>query len=92
MDYLDWIKDNWGAIYGIGALISGLLAAIIVFFGLWWFAAAKYALGGLVLGWLPGAIAAVIVGAIMGFGWPILVPMTVWLARIFVPAVFEDRL
>ena len=91
MDYLDWVRDNWGAIYGIGALIAGLLTAIVSFFGIWWFVAVKYQLGGLVLGWLPGAIAGATLGTIIGLGWPLLVPLLIWLASIFLPALADER-
>ena len=90
VDYIGWVKENWGAIYGIGALISGLLTAIVAFFGVWLFAAVKYQLGGLVLGWLPGAIASIVLGAIVGLGWPILVPAILWLASILVPAMADE--
>ncbi len=91
MESIDWIRDNWGTIYGGGVIVVGLLTVIIVFFGVWWFAADKYALGGLVLGWVPGAVAAATIGAIMGIGWPVLAPLAIWLARALGPGLIEKR-
>lgn len=91
MESFDWIRNNWGTIYGAGVMVCGGLTVIIVFFGLWWFAADKYALGGLVLGWLPGAVAAATVGAIMAIGWPLLAPVAIWAARSLVPPFLEMR-
>lgn len=71
MEWLGWLRDNWGAIYGIGALVVGALAWLGAFIGIWWFAAYRYALGGLVLGWLPGVIAACLAALVFGLGWPL---------------------
>lgn len=68
----DWLGANWGWIYGGGAVIVGALSALATFIGIWWYASAEYALGGLVLGWIPGAVAGGLAGLILGFGWPLI--------------------
>lgn len=71
MNWWNWLQEHWGAIYGIGALLVGVLSWLGAFVGIWWFAAYKYALGGLVLGWLPGMIAACLAALVLGLGWPL---------------------
>ena len=50
---------------------------LAAFVGIWWFAAYKYALGGLVLGWIPGTVAAIVAAVVFGFGWPLFAALLV---------------
>lgn len=88
---MSWLTDNWADIYLGGALLCGALSALAVFGGIWWYAAAKYELGGLVLGWLPGGIAAFVVGWVIGLGWPLFAPLAFWLASPVYHAVVTDN-
>lgn len=87
MDLVSWLQENWGAAYGIGALICAALVWLAVFVGIWWFASAKYALGGLVLGWLPAGIAATLAAIVGGLGWPIILPLALHFGPGFVRAM-----
>lgn len=68
---MGWLMDNWQPVWGIGAVISAPLVALIIFVCIWWFAATRYQLGGLVLGWIPAGIAACVGGLVLGGLWPI---------------------
>lgn len=74
---MGWLQDNWQWIYVMGGLGLGALFAVATFFGVWWFASARYQLGGLVLGWIPGGIAGVVGGTILGFTWPVALVLAV---------------
>lgn len=84
-----WLQDNWMVIYIGGAVICALLAALIFFVGLWWFAAYRYALGGLVLGWLPGGVAAVVAAVVFGYGWPLFAVLLLAYGHM-IPALFDE--
>lgn len=86
MDWVEWLQQNWMLIYIVGVLAVGLLSALVLFFGTWWFAAARYELGGLVLGWVPGAVAAGVGGLVLGFAWPLSVPLICWVTSAFLEA------
>lgn len=73
----DWVRANWGNIYMIGALVAGGLSGLAAFVVIWWFAGSKYELGGLVLGWIPGAVAGAVAALVLGFGWPIAIGVMV---------------
>ena len=68
-------RTDWGAIYSGGGYLTGFL----VFVGSWIYCIAHYGyLWGVGLGWLPSLI----VGAIAGFLWPVLVValLALWFA------------
>lgn len=59
--------------YQGGVVIVGGLSAIIIFIGAWAYCIATYGfLLGVGLGWLPAVITAIIVGALVGFLWPLI--------------------
>lgn len=68
---MTWLAENWGLIYGIGALATYAICALALFFGIWWFSAAKYELAGIVLGWIPGAVAAMTLAVVVALLWPV---------------------
>lgn len=76
----EWLTDNWFNIYMVGALIVAGLTWLAAFFGLWWFAGAKYGLWGMMLGWLPGGVAGTVGAVVIGALWPLAVPAFLWLA------------
>jgi hypothetical protein len=51
--------------YQFGALICGVLSSLVA----WAYLGSTYGMWGVLLGWLPGAI----IGAIVGFLWPLAV-------------------
>ena len=55
------------------AEITSLITGVLVFIGTWIYCIATYGfLFGVGLGWLPACIVAVIVGAIAGHLWPLI--------------------
>lgn len=84
MDWGSWLLENG---YWIGGLISAGLVWLSVFVGIWWFASTEYALGGLVLGWLPAGIAATIAAVVSGFGWPVVMPLALYFGPRFFRAM-----
>jgi len=61
----DWLDRNGETIYGVGAIITG----VIVFFGIWIYSFASWGfLIGLMIGWLPAIIGAFIAGVL----WPLI--------------------
>lgn len=59
--------------YQAGVVIVGGLTAIVVFVGAWIYCISEYGfLLGVGLGWLPAVITAIIVGALVGFLWPLI--------------------
>lgn len=77
---VEWVSENWGAIYGIGALVVGAIVWVGTFFGLWAFAANQYHFNGLILGWIPSAVAASVAAPILAGLWPLAALVAVWLA------------
>lgn len=69
---MDWLLNNWQTIYGVGAFLAWAAGALACFFGIWWFAAVRYQFPGLVLGWLPGAVAALTAAVIVAAIWPLI--------------------
>lgn len=87
----DWLQQNWGIIYLGGGVILGGLTALAVFVGIWWGAAHKYAFGGLVAGWIPGAVGACVASVVMAFGWPLILPVMLYFGPSFLRAM-DDAL
>lgn len=69
---------DWGMIYGVGCLVAYAVLALMCFFGIWGFASARYGLPGLVLGWVPGLVAAATLAVIGAFLWPLIVIGGLW--------------
>ena len=60
--------------YEKGVWFAFTITALVVFIGSWIYCIANYGfLLGVGLGWLPSAIVAVIAGAVVGFGWPLVI-------------------
>lgn len=79
---MGWLSENWGNIYVGGALLVWALSGIVAFFGIWLYAAERYQLAGMVLGWIPGGIAAATAALLLGLLWPLaLVALVLWLGR-----------
>jgi hypothetical protein len=76
---ISWSWEWWLGAYLVVGAIVGLLSAIAIFGGLWWWAANKYAFPGFCMGWLPSGIAGWVAGWLMvGLWGPVLLAWLAW--------------
>lgn len=66
--------EDWAnGVYEVVGVLLQIVASLVIFFGGWIWCTLTYGfLLGFGLGWLPSLIAASIVGAILRYGWPLL--------------------
>lgn len=92
---MQWLTENWQVVYGVGILFGWAIGATILFFGVWWYAASRYAFPGLAIGWVPALAAAVTGGLVIGILWPLVLIVAVALGGPIVGGVrdsLSDRL
>lgn len=75
---LGWLRDAvayesswswWGGAYLLAGAVLGFLAGLVAFCGLWFWSASEGRFWGFAIGWIPSAIAAMVLCAVMGFLW-----------------------
>ena len=72
--FLDWLKEiSWLDAYVMVGLVVAAVVGICAFFGGWYFIQSRYGFGGVLFGWIPGAVLAITAGPILGAVWPLTV-------------------